>query len=126
MKKNIKHIHLEARKAILDYLETVAFEPSYSRGFSGCETSFEINDISKFGDAKREIFFDALKELKEEGFITCESDFNHLPIYGLKLTPKGIKRAKNPLEIWKDEGIKAALSASLNAFGRYLQAKFDS
>ncbi|EII2405431.1 hypothetical protein Q5V20_004355 [Vibrio parahaemolyticus] len=126
MHNNIKKVHLEARKAILDYLEEVGLEPSSSRKFTGRETSFEIDDISDLGTAKREIFFGALKELVDEGLVCSESGLGRLPIYGLKLTPKGIMRAKNPIEVWREEGIKSAISASLNAFGRYLQSKFDT
>ncbi|ENO3966427.1 hypothetical protein ACBH03_004514 [Vibrio vulnificus] len=126
MNNNIKKVHLEARKAILDYLEEVGLEPSSSRKFTGRETSFEIDDISDLGTAKREIFFDALKELVDEGLVCSESGLGRLPIYGLKLTPKGIMRSKNPIEVWKEEGIKSAISASLNTFGRYLQSKFDT
>lgn len=107
-------------------MEEVGLEPSSSRKFTGRETSFEIDDISDLGTAKREIFFDALKELVDEGLVSSESGLGRLPIYGLKLTPKGIMRAKNPIEVWRKEGIKSAISASLNALGRYLQSRFDT
>ncbi len=90
------------------------------------ETEFDVDSVhTEYGRAKRQIFFDALNELEEEGLVTSSSLIGNLPIYGLKLTPKGLKRPKNPIEEWKDDGIKAFLAASMASIGRYLVKKFD-
>ncbi|MGL6260074.1 hypothetical protein [Vibrio sp. WXL210] len=125
MPNNLKKTHHQAREAILKHLEEVAFIPSYERKFTGSETSFDISDYySTEGRAKREIFFDALNSLYEDGLVTADSSIENLPIHGLKLTAKGINRAKNPIDTWKNDGIRAAISVTLSTLGRYLQTKF--
>ena len=124
MNKNGKQLHYEATKAILDYLDETSTKDHNQINFFGTETRFDINDMSEYGIAKRQIFFDALVELQEEGLITSSSTLDRLPIHGLRLAPKGHKRPRNPLEVWKDEGTKAFISACMSSIGRYLIKKF--
>jgi hypothetical protein len=124
-KKTGKQLHYEARKAIFKYLDKTSITNCNSIKFYGTETSFNINEPGDYGVAKRTIFFDALQELDNDLLITSSSSVNQLPIHGLKLTPKGLKRPKNPIEEFKDDGIKAFISASMSSIGRYLLKKFD-
>lgn len=124
MNNNGKQLHYEARKAILDYLDGTRTKDHNQIIFFGRETRFDIDDISEYGIAKRQIFFDALVELQEEGLVTSSSTLDRLPIHGLRLTPKGLKRPRNPIEAWRDEGIKAFISACMSSIGRYLIKKF--
>jgi|TARA_Y100001973_G_C5189464_1_gene329968 hypothetical protein len=125
LKKSGKELHYEARKAILDYLDERSIEPRNQIEFFGTETSFKLSLQSNYGQARREIFFDALEELNEKGLITASSPLNELPIRGLRLTPKGLKRPRNPIEAYKDDGIKAGLAAIMSSIGRYLTKKFE-
>lgn len=124
-KKNGKQLHYDARKAILGYLDETSIRDCNQIDFTGKETSFYIDDISEYGQAKRQIFFDALNELNEEGLVTSSSTLERLPIHGLRLTPKGLKRPRNPIEVWKDDGIKAFMAACMSSVGRYLVKKFE-
>ncbi|WEM43785.1 hypothetical protein PTW35_08405 [Photobacterium sp. DA100] len=124
--KSGKELHYEARKAILKYLDEISTKDSTRTKFTGTETEYDISDVlSDYGCAKRQIFFDALSELEEEGFVTASSSLDNLPIHGLKLTPKGLKRPRNPIEEWKEEGLKAAIAAFMTTVGRYLLKKYD-
>ncbi|MHB1332061.1 MAG: hypothetical protein ACYCY1_05645 [Sulfuriferula sp.] len=80
-------------------------------------------DLSKERDRRAMALNDAFTYLKSEGLITYSSDDDRTPRTDLKLTPKGVQRPLNPIDAYKEDGIKAAIGAVLNGLARIVQDK---
>jgi len=121
-----KQLHLEAKKQLLKYLDEAYASNPGGITIQGHEIGFyDNNDISADGINRRSILADVITQLKKDEIIKYSSPDNMRPITDLKLTPKGLTRPRNPIEAFKEEGIKSSIGAFLNALGRYLVKKFE-
>ncbi|MCI0510951.1 MULTISPECIES: hypothetical protein [Chromohalobacter] len=87
---------------------------------------YRRNDISEEADRYRVALSDAFYYLKEKGLVQYTSADHQIPRHGLKLTPAGALRAKNPIEAFKDDGVKAAIGAVVNSLARAIEKKFGA
>jgi hypothetical protein len=90
------------------------------------EFGFYENDISEKRDLRAPIMDDAFTYLKEEGLIEFSSPNGRMPRVDLKLTVKGLNRPRNPVEKYKEEGIKAGIGAALNTLAKAILNKYTS
>ncbi|AJF06289.1 hypothetical protein GSUB_06585 [Geoalkalibacter subterraneus] len=87
---------------------------------------FDSMDITPEANRRRSALNDAFTHLKEEGLIQFSSPNNRRPREGLKLTPSGALRVRNPIDAYKQDGIKAALGALANFVARVIEKKFTA
>ncbi|HDY84361.1 hypothetical protein LCGC14_0760690 [marine sediment metagenome] len=119
-----RKLFFDAEKLILKTLEE-----TYPRKITLDDADigfFNNNDLNEQTFDLREILNDAFSHLKEKGLIEYTSKDDSRPRCEIKLTPSGISRIKNPIEVYKSDGIKSAISALFNALARFVENKLTS
>ncbi|MCF7516664.1 hypothetical protein [Pseudoalteromonas sp. L21] len=121
---NKKELYNKAVGLILSKLDETYPEKiklhDYELGF------YEREDISDERNIRARIMSNAFNQLKKDRLITFSSEPDRSPRLNLVLTEKGLKRPKNPIEAYKEDGVKASISASANAIGKAIIDKLNS
>lgn len=69
---------------------------------------------------------EAFNQLEKDRLITFSSEPDRIPRLDLVLTEKGLNCPKNSVEAYKEDGVKAGISATTNAIGKAIVDKFSS
>lgn len=121
---NQKELYNEAVGLILSKLDETYPEAiklhDHELGF------YEREDVSEARNIRAKIMSNAFNQLKKERLITFSSEPDRTPRLDLVLTEKGLNRPKNPVEAYKEDGVKAGISATTNAIGKAIVDKFTS
>lgn len=115
---------VEAEQLILQTLDKTYPEPitldDRDMGF------YRREDISQEAKLRRLTLSDAFFHLKEKGLIQHSSKDHCIPRQDLKLTPAGATRARNPIDAFKADGVRAAINATANLLTRSIEKRFGA
>lgn len=117
------NLFVEAKNLILGKLDEAYPNPIT---IQDTEFGFYDNDVSEKRTIRAPIMDDVFTYLKEEGLIEFSSPEGRLPRVDLRLTVKGLNRPRNPVETYKEEGIKAGIGATVNTVAKAILNKYTS